>query len=55
VQEYEKQLISQALRRNQWNRLETARELGIHKTTLFRKIHKLGIRLPAGKDGRSAA
>ncbi len=55
VQEYEKQLISQALRRNRWNRLETARELGIHKTTLFRKIHKLGIRLPAGKDGRSAA
>jgi PAS domain S-box-containing protein len=53
VEEYEKQLISRALLRNQWNRLETARELGIHKTTLFRKIHKLGIKLPRGKDGRT--
>jgi PAS domain S-box-containing protein len=50
--EYEKKLILNALRRNQWNRLETAKELGIHKTTLFRKIRKLRIDLPA-MDGRS--
>ena len=50
--EYEKELILNALRRNQWNRLQAAKELGIHKTTLFRKIRKLGIDLP-DTDGRS--
>ena len=50
--EYEKELILDALRRNQWNRLRAAQELGIHKTTLFRKIRKLGIDLP-DTDGRS--
>ena len=50
--EYEKELILNALRRNQWNRLKTAQELGIHKTTLFRKVRKLGIELP-DMDGRS--
>jgi transcriptional regulator with PAS, ATPase and Fis domain len=50
--EYEKELILNALRRNQWNRLQAAEELGIHKTTLFRKIRKLRIDLP-DKDGRS--
>ncbi len=44
--------IRVALERNGFNRLETAKELGIHKTTLFRKIIKLGIRLPEA-DGRS--
>jgi PAS domain S-box-containing protein len=50
--QYEKELILTSLRRNRWNRLQTARELGIHKTTLFRKIRKLDISLPA-RDGRS--
>jgi transcriptional regulator with PAS, ATPase and Fis domain len=50
--EYEKELILNALRRNQWNRLQAAKELGIHKTTLFRKVRKLGINLP-DMDGRS--
>lgn len=50
--EYEKELILDALRRNQWNRLKAAQELGIHKTTLFRKVRKLGINLP-DTDGRS--
>ncbi len=35
-----------ALKRNGWNRLQTARELGIHKSTLFRKIKSLGIEIP---------
>lgn len=39
--------LTNALRRNQWNRLRTARELGIHKSTLFRKIKSLGIILSA--------
>jgi transcriptional regulator with PAS, ATPase and Fis domain len=52
LRQYEKQLILGVLRRNGWNRSEAARELGIHKTTLFRKVRKLGIRLP-DRDGRS--
>ena len=38
--------LMNALRRNDWNRLETARQLGIHKATLFRKIKKLGLKVP---------
>jgi PAS domain S-box-containing protein len=38
--------ITSALRRNNWNRTKTARELQIHKTTLFRKIKALGIAIP---------
>jgi PAS domain S-box-containing protein len=49
----EKELIYRALRRNGYNRLAAARELGMHKSTLFRKIKKLGITLPA-VDGRSS-
>jgi transcriptional regulator of acetoin/glycerol metabolism len=46
------QSILAAVRRNSCNRAAAAKELGIHKTTLFRKIKKLGITLPA-RDGRS--
>jgi PAS domain S-box-containing protein len=46
------QAIRAALKRNRYNRSATARELGIHKTTLFRRVKKLGIDLPK-KDGRS--
>ncbi len=52
LQQYEKELILEVLRRNHWNRDRAARELGIHKTTLFRKIQKLGLQLPK-QDGRS--
>lgn len=52
VEQYEKEVILTALKNNSWNRLQTAKALGIHKTTLFRKIHKLGISLPK-QDGRS--
>ena len=45
--------IQRALERNSWNRLAAARELGIHKTTLFRKIRDLDLDLPA-IDGRSS-
>ena len=45
------QAIRAALERNGFNRLAAARELGIHKTTLFRRMKKLGIPLPA-QDGR---
>ena len=35
-----------ALQKNNWNCPETARQLGIHKSTLYRKIKSLGITLP---------
>jgi PAS domain S-box-containing protein len=45
------QVIIAALQRNSYNRAAAAKELGIHKSTLFRKIRKLGIHLPL-VDGR---
>jgi PAS domain S-box-containing protein len=48
----EAQSIRSALERNAFNRLATAKELGIHKSTLFRKLKKLRIS-PPGTDGRS--
>jgi len=45
--------LTNALRRNQWSRIRTAQELGIHKSTLFRKIKTLGIILPERKDSHS--
>jgi PAS domain S-box-containing protein len=46
------QAIRAALERNRLNRLAAAKELGIHKTTLLRRIKKLNISLPK-QDGRS--
>ena len=31
---------------NGWNRLATAKELGVHKTTLWRRIKQLGLQIP---------
>jgi transcriptional regulator with PAS, ATPase and Fis domain len=47
------QTIRSALKRNNYNRQKTADDLGIHKTTLFRRMKRLGID-PPGIDGRSA-
>ncbi len=44
--------ILQVLERNGWHRENAARELGIHRTTLQRKIRKLGLVSPH-IDGRS--
>ncbi len=44
--------IRQAILLNGGNRLAAARQLGIHKSTLFRRIRELGIELPK-LDGRS--
>ena len=52
VRSLEVQTILESLKRNHNNRIATARELGIHKSTLFRKMKSLGIPLPE-KDGRS--
>ncbi len=42
----EASFLMNALRRHNWNRTETAKALGIHKTTLFRKIKALGLSVP---------
>lgn len=53
LEDLEREYILSVLKKNRWNRLATARDLNIHKTTLFRKIKKLGIHLP-DQDGRSS-
>jgi PAS domain S-box-containing protein len=45
LKEIEKQAIQKALEKNQWKRMATARELGIDKNTLRRKINRFGIDL----------
>jgi transcriptional regulator of acetoin/glycerol metabolism len=44
IAESEARSIEEALVRNSYKKLATARELGIDKTTLWRKIRKLGIK-----------
>jgi len=46
------QAVRAAIQKTGGNRTAAARELGIHKTTLFRLIKRLGLSLP-GHDGRS--
>lgn len=48
----DEQAILTALEHNGFNRLAASRDLGIHKTTLYRRMKKLGIELP-DQDGRS--
>ena len=48
----EKETILRALKQTHYNRLAAAKELGIHKSTLFRKLKKYQITLPE-VDGRS--
>jgi transcriptional regulator with PAS, ATPase and Fis domain len=49
--EMERTYILEALMRNQWNRTATAGEMGIHPTTLWRKMKRLNIE-PLEKPGR---
>ena len=44
------QAIRAALEHNAFNRLAAAKELGVHKTTLFRRMKKLGLSLPGAKQ-----
>ena len=46
MKDLEAVFITNMLRRHQWNRIKTARALGIHKSTLFRKIRALNIQIP---------
>ena len=49
LKEQEKRLLREALERHGWRRLATARELGIDKNTLRRKIQRFGL-VPPGSD-----
>lgn len=49
----EAEMIQEALQRHGYNRLAAARDLGMHKSTLFRKLKKLNLTLPP-VDGRSS-
>lgn len=51
LQELEARFIYDALKRHAWNRAATAQELGIHKTTLWRKIKQLGLEVPDHENG----
>jgi len=44
--EMERSYIREALKRNRWNRTATATEMGIHPTTLWRKMKRLNIETP---------
>jgi PAS domain S-box-containing protein len=46
LRDIEKQAVREALERNHWRRMATARELGVDKNTLRRKIKRLGISEP---------
>ena len=42
----ERQIILQVLRENNWNRNVTAEQLGINRTTLYKKMKRLGLENP---------
>jgi PAS domain S-box-containing protein len=52
LQDAEARAILDSLARHSGSRTRAAKSLGIHRSTLHRKIRRLGIRLPPG-DGRS--
>jgi PAS domain S-box-containing protein len=50
LQEQEKRVLWEALERHRWRRLATARELGIDKNTLRRKIKRFGLVPPVAAE-----
>ncbi|MFO7987237.1 MAG: sigma 54-interacting transcriptional regulator [Desulfatiglandaceae bacterium] len=46
LDDLERSFIYEALRRNNWNRKATAVQMGIHPTTLWRKIKRLNLDIP---------
>ena len=43
VERYERRLILKALEENDWNRIKTAKQIGIPRTTLLAKMKRLSI------------
>jgi len=52
IETMEKNIILETLRKNNWNRKATAAQMGIHSSTLWRKIKRLNLKIPE-QDGRS--
>ncbi|MBW1800409.1 MAG: sigma 54-interacting transcriptional regulator [Deltaproteobacteria bacterium] len=52
LDDVEKSLIFETLKKNDWNRGRTAAQMGIHPSTLWRKIKRLNIDIPK-QDGRT--
>ena len=46
----EKQILLAALRANNWNRQVTAEQLNINRTTLYKKMKRLGLDLPGSAE-----
>jgi transcriptional regulator of acetoin/glycerol metabolism len=40
----EREMIREVLERSDWNRDQAARELGMHRSTLWRKVQRYGLR-----------
>ena len=45
----ERQIILETLQTHGWNRHATAEALGINRTTLYKKMKRLGLQDPAGR------
>ena len=43
LREPEKRILLRALAANAWNRQKTAEQLGVNRTTLYKKMKSLGI------------
>ncbi len=56
LEEMEALFLTAALKRNNWNRKDTAKELGVNPSTLYRKMIKLHIEppKPSGKKPKNA-
>jgi transcriptional regulator of acetoin/glycerol metabolism len=52
LDDMERGFLYEALRKNDWNRSATAAQMGIHTTTLWRKIKRLNIEIPL-KEGQA--
>lgn len=50
LEEMESLFLAASLKRNNWSRKKTADELGIHPSTLYRRIKKLGLTFPHSTD-----
>jgi DNA-binding NtrC family response regulator len=46
MEELERQVIRQVLERNGWRMAATARELGLERSHLYKKVRALGIERP---------
>ncbi|MCK5703797.1 MAG: hypothetical protein KAI29_21715 [Cyclobacteriaceae bacterium] len=43
MQSFERQLILETLEKNNGNKVLSAKELGLHRSTLWRKMNKYGL------------